>query len=415
MANGLNQENNPGFQYGATADGLRFVCRKRVAPVEYCGVFIKVGSRDEGEDEYGIAHFIEHTIFKGTATRRSSSIISRMDSIGGELNAYTTKEETAVYSVFPKGGLKRAIPLIGDLIVNSIFPDEELDKERDVVLDEIESYLDTPAEAVFDDYDEYFFKGNSLAHNILGTYGSVKSFSSGKCRDFLKKYYTVSNMVFFYVGAETPKEICRMLEKAFKGISADVAPLNRVAPALPEFFSKLKEIDSHQTHTVIGAMTGGLFAADRYELALMTNILGGPGMNSKLNVALRERRGLVYMVDASTASYTDCGLFTVYFGCDRKDLEKCRRLVRGEIESLADRAMTDRQLKAWKQQYLGQMFVAGENCEQSALSMGRAFLYHNKVLTHQEIIDRINFVTAEDIRACASGILEAGVCSLTLG
>lgn len=415
MENGLSPDDSSEFHYGQTCDGMRFVCRHRVAPVEYCGVLINVGSRDESEEEYGLAHFIEHTIFKGTEKRRAASIINRMESIGGELNAYTTKEETAVYSIFPTGGISRAVSLIGDLIVNSVFPEDELNKERDVVLDELESYLDTPSEAVFDDYDELFFKNNSLAHNILGTYDSVRGFSSDDCRNFIRKYYTSGNMVFFYYGAVSPDKICRMLERAFAGMPVSSAPLRRINPAAPEFFNEIKKIDSHQSHTIMGAMTAGLYGKDRYELALLTNILGGPGMNSRLNIALRERRGLVYLVDATNSSYTDCGLFSIYFGCDHSDLQKCKRLVRTEVEKLADKCLTDKQLDVCKRQYLGQMCVARENNEQSALSMSRAFLYHNNVLSLSEVAERIKTVTSEQIRACASRLFDTGLPSLTLG
>jgi len=376
---------------------------------------VNVGSRDEVDDEFGLAHFIEHTIFKGTSGLRANSIINRMESIGGELNAYTTKEETAIYSIFPSGGLKRAVSLIGDIVVNSIFPEQELDRERDVVLDELESYLDSPSDAVFDDYDELFFSGNRLAHNILGTYKTVKSFDTETCRSFLHRYYTASNMIFFYMGSEKPQHIGKLLEKSFSGIPQDKAPLLREKPVSPETFSITRSLSNHQSHTVVGAMTGGLYASERYPLALLTNILGGPGMNSRLNVALRERRGLVYMVDATNTVYTDCGLFTVYFGCDHEDVSRCLKLVRAELMRMADTRLSERQLDAYKRQYIGQMTVSRENNEQCALSMARAFLYHHNVLSFKRVADKIREISAEQIRNMAASIISDGLCTLTLG
>lgn len=403
------------FVFGSTSFGLNYVCRHRDADVEYCGVLINVGSRDEAENESGIAHFIEHTIFKGTPGRRAASIISCMENIGGELNAYTTKEETSVYSVFPAGGLARAVGLIGDLVVNSNFPEQEIDKERDVILDELESYLDTPSEAVFDDFDELFFAGNSLAHNILGDYNSVKSFTPEMCRNFLQRFYTASNMIFFYAGRESADRVGQLLEKGFRDIPVTPAPISRTVPQANPCFEQIKKLNTHQSHSLMGTMTRGMFADNRYQLALLTNILGGPGMNSRLNIALRERRGLVYMVDANTTSYTDCGLFSVYFGCDHGDLRKCIRIVRNEIARLADKELSPRQLAAYKKQYIGQMTVARDNNEQSALSMARAFLYHRNILSPSEIAERINGISASEIKDTAGFILDSGLSLLTLG
>lgn len=415
MAGILIPEIKNEFVFARTDSGMRIVCSYSDSAVEYCGVLINVGSRDESAAEAGIAHFIEHTIFKGTKNRRASSIINRMECIGGELNAYTTKEETAVYSIFPEGGLGRAVNLIGDLIVNSIFPLQELDKERDVVLDELESYLDTPSEAVFDDYDEIFFRGNELAHNILGNYDTVRGFTPDMCRDFLRRYYTAGNMVFFYAGKKNVRHVERLVSRGFAGIPVSPAPVSRTEPAVPQQFSVVKKLNTHQSHTVAGAMTPGLFSEEKYRIALLTNILGGPGMNSRLNVALREHRGLVYTVDASATAYTDCGLFSIYFGCDHEDVTKCLSIIRKEVGILADRLLTDRQLDAYKKQYIGQMTVSRENGEQKALSMAKAYLYHSNVLPFRDVALRICDVTPEQLRSAAENLLRSGLSTLTLG
>lgn len=370
--------------------------------VAYCGVIVKVGSRNESADEYGLAHFVEHTIFKGTQRRRSNHIINRMESIGGELNAYTTKEETVVYSVFPNGNLTRAAELIADLLSNSCFPDSELDKERDVVADEIESYLDTPAEAVYDDFEDLIFAGSALGHNILGSVKSLATFDSEACRNFVGRYYCASDMVAFYSGSRPSRSVFATFERYFGQCSLRQTPQikDTVIPAMTEPFDRCNRIHSHQTHCVSGVRIPGFLDDERYAAVFLANLLGGPGMNSLLNVELRERRGLVYSVDASTSLYSDCGLLTIYFGCDPHDSERCREIVGRTVSRLAD-TLTPTKLAAAKKQYLGQTVVASDNRENYTLSAARSVLWRDRVISPSETESAILTLTADDIISVA--------------
>lgn len=396
--------------------GMKLLCFCAPAAVEHFGVSVNSGSRDErGPDRYGLAHFVEHTIFKGTENRRASSIINRMESVGGDLNAFTSKEETNVFSIFPKGNLRRAVELISDLISNSIFPQAELDKEREVVRDEINSYLDTPSEAVYDDFEDLFFAGSQLGHNILGTDGALDGFSSEVCRSYLISNFVGQRMVAYYMGERTPEEVCKIVEKRMTGIPAAGTPLNRIPPVEVEKFDIRRELDTHQSHSVVGAALPGAGSQMRDAIALMTNILGGAGMNSRLNVSLRERRGLVYMVEASTTIFSDCGLFNIYFGCDPSDRDRCLDLVLRELRMFARKPLGAGQLAAAKRQFVGQLLVASENSEQLLLNSARGLLLNGELRTMEEIARSINSLTPEDLLMAAS-LIEPSRCSvLTLG
>lgn len=383
------------------------------ACVDYCGVVVRAGSRDDGPEHPGLAHFVEHTIFKGTAQRSSWHIINRMERVGGELNAYTTKEKTVVYTAAPAGNASRAIELIADLVINSQFPAAQLDKEREVVADEINSYLDSPSEAVYDDFEEQIFAGSELAHNILGNVSALAGFDSALCRDYLRKWYAADNMCFFYYGSSSPERIVALLERHFAALPLHAAghacstPVPEVQP-----FHIVNNISSHQAHTVMGVRTGGKYADNRYAQMLLTNILGGPGMNSRLNVALREKRGYVYSVEASTSLFTDCGEFTVYFGCDPHDVEKCKRLVVEIIGDMASKPLSSTMLSMAKKQYLGQLAVSGDFRDNSAISTGNALLFYDRILTRAEVSERVNEVTAAALMDCAASLLP--MSSLTL-
>lgn len=394
--------------------GLRLVHRKASgAVVDYCGVVIKAGSRDDDINALGTAHFVEHTIFKGTQRRQSWHIINRMERIGGELNAYTTKEETVVYTAAPAGNMHRAMELIADLIINSRFPSSELDKEREVVLDEINSYLDSPSEAVYDDFEDIIYAGTPLGHNILGNEKHIRNIDSRGCRGYLDKWYTAPNMVVFYSGALSFERVKSAVAKYFESLPTHQVVHKALSPDFEApHFDKSHKIGSHQAHTVMGGVIGNMYSSERYAVSLLTNILGGPGMNSILNVALREKRGLVYSVDASYSLMDDSGLFTVYFGCDPKDTALCKDIVRETIYSLSSDGLTSRALKAAKKQYLGQLAVASDNRESLAISTGRSTLFHNRVYTTAETIANVESITSEQI-CNAAGIL-SDLSSLTL-
>ncbi|MDE6454108.1 MAG: insulinase family protein [Muribaculaceae bacterium] len=404
------------ISYATLPCGMRMVhIHTPGAATAIAGVTARVGSRDDGPDAHGIAHMVEHNIFKGTARRSSWHIINRMEAVGGELNAYTTKEETVVYSIYPAGNTARAAELIADLVQNSQFPEREFEKERQVIADEIDSYLDSPADAVYDDFDDMLFAGTPLGHNILGSKADIARIAPADCRAWMRRHYTSDNMVAFYSGPESAARVAATFGRRFAPSRTENTPAAQTTPRPARPFGERRCIPGcHQDHNIIGARIPGMFAPERHTFALLTNILGGPGMNSLLNVALRERRGLVYAVEASTAWYTDCGAFTVYFGCDPADTARCSRLVRQCIAGVADgSAITDRRLEMAKRQYLGQLVVASDNRESRALSVARATLFCERAATADETRARIQSVTAADLRAAAAELVTAS--SLTLG
>ncbi len=391
------------------SNGLRLVhLHQRASGAGFFGIAVRAGSSNETEDKFGLAHFVEHTIFKGTRRRSSWHVINRMETVGGELNAFTTKEETVVYSVFPSGCAARAIELIADLASESQFPARELDKEREVVTDEINSYRDTPSEAIYDDFEEYFYAGTPLAHNILGTPESVKGLDSGDCRKFLRDFYTADNMVAFYSGPQALSRIAPLAEKHFYALPARAAQRTGTESGAAQRFDISTAISSHQCHCLLGAGVPGLYSDKRHAVSLLANIIGGPGMNSLLNVALRERRGLVYSVEASTAMFTSGGLLNVYFGCDADDLELCHRICGEVFAGIADgSAFGPQKLARAKKQYLGQLSIAGENRENRIMALARATLFRGNMLSDKEIADAIDAIQPDDISTIASALCNA--------
>lgn len=396
-------------------NGLRMVHRAIPGATEFCGLTVNAGSRDElTPDRHGLAHFVEHTIFKGTTRRSDSYVLNRMEAVGGELNAFTTKEETTLYSAMPAGNHRRACTLIAELASESVFPDRKLALEREVVCDEIDSYLDTPSEAVFDTFDEMAYAGNPLAHNILGTKQSVIGLSSEICRDYLRGAFTAENSVYFYLGPAPASRVFADARRAFANIAEAGRPAPRIAPqpCAPE--QRIIDSGSHQCHTVMGAPIGGLHSPDRHVVALATNMLGGPGMNSLLNIELRERRGLVYTVEATSALLSDCGMMTVYFGCDHDDLSRCTRLVTSTLNRFAERTLSERALAAAKRQYLGQLSLGLDNKEQLALSSARAILHGLQPPTLAATAERISSITPAELRDAAEMLAKAPLRTLSL-
>lgn len=384
-------------------NGLRVVAMQLPGSrVDYFGVNVNAGSRDDPEDAFGMAHMVEHTIFKGTDRHRSSYIINRMEAVGGELNAYTTKEETVVYTIAPAGNLRRSAGLVAELIACSVFPHDEVEREREVVVDEIRSYLDTPADAVIDDFEELSFRHPALAHNVLGSEESVRDISSERLREFLNTHYVPERMVVFYCGPKDAEYVVREVDRHFSSLRHhSPAVIRQVAEFNPQF-DTVHNLDLHQTHTIIGAPTCNALSPDRYALLLMTNILGGPGMNSMLNVELREKRGLVYSVDASATLLSDCGMLQIYFGCDKSDLGKCIHHVHGAIRRLADGYLSPTRLERAKRQYLGQLTVAAENAEGRALGLGRSVQLYGTPPSPDAVAEAIHAVTAADIERAAA-------------
>lgn len=383
------------------------------APVEYFGIAVNAGSRDDSPETPGLAHFVEHTIFKGTKRRTAWHIINRMEAVGGELNAYTTKETTTVYSIFPSGNLGRAAELVADLALNSQFPAAQLEKERTVVAEEIDSYLDTPSEAIYDDFDDMLFADSALGHNILGSRKSLERIDSAACRRYLEEYFTLDNMVAFYCGPLKCERAAAKIGKVFAGMRPTASRCRRTAPAPVRPFSREADMGIHQAHCLMGTRVCDMYDDERFALSLMINMLGGPGMNSLLNVALRERRGLVYTVEATMSNLTDTGVMSVYFGCDRQEVELCRRLVAETIDSLAQGPLSGVRFNRVLRQYVGQMLVGMDNRESAILGMGRSALYRGRVTPLSEAIERVRGLSPEDVMESARRVINSGLSTLT--
>ena len=399
--------------YHTLPNGLRMVHIVTTNQVAWCGLAVNAGSRDERDGHYGLAHFVEHTIFKGTTHRRAWHILNRMERVGGELNAYTTKEGTMLYSVFPRQHLERAVDLLADLVQWSVFPQEELDRERDVVLEEAASYRDTPSDAVYDDFEDLLFAGSELGHNILGRKEDVERLTRDDCMNYLKTLYVPGNMAFFSVGPESPDRVFRIAEKRFGAMSHVVPSRHRITPGEVPAFRKVITIGTHQAHTIVGARVPSLDTELRPALMLLNNILGGPGMNSLLNVELRERRGYVYTVESTLTLLSDCGWIEIYLGCDHDDVRSSLRVIERITGRLCAELLPERRLEAYKRQYCGQMVVAADSTEFLAMRAGRNLLYKGVVPTPEETIDSIRAVTPRQIARAAAYLAPDRLSSLT--
>lgn len=384
-------------------NGLRIIQAPSPTGVAYCGYAVDAGTRDERDNEQGMAHFVEHLIFKGTRKRKAWHILNRMERVGGDLNAYTNKEETVVYSTFLKEHFARAAELLTDIVFGSTFPQAEIEKEVEVIIDEIQSYEDSPSELIFDDFEELIFTDHPLGRNILGRPNLLRNFHSEDALRFVERFYKPENMVFFVLGDLDFKRIVRTLEK----LTADVPTgktkeYHRVAPLpyQPKHLTLYK--DTHQSHVMIGSRGYDAYDDRRTGLYLLNNILGGPGMNSRLNVSLRERRGLVYNVEANLTSYTDTGTFCIYFGCDPDDADLCTELVYKELKKMRDQRLTTAQLAAAQKQIIGQIGVASDNFENVALDMGKCFLHYNIYEKKADVFRRINALTADELLEIAN-------------
>lgn len=409
----MNKE-QPQYHTHTLANGLRcvFMPSQRVG---YCGVVVNAGSRDDAPGCHGLAHFVEHTLFKGTERRRSRAISNRMECIGGELNAYTTKEETVVYTNFPAGYSARALDLLADLVANSCFPERELEKERQVVIDEINSYLDSPGELIFDEFEDRMFAGSGPGHNILGTPDSVEALQGRQCRQFLDRLYTPDNMAVYCVDNSSPSTAFRRMERCFGAMHFRRDALTeRTIPLMPARFSETLSRDSHQSHTVVGARIPSRFWEKRHSMYLLNNYLGGPSMNSLLNRELREKRGYVYTVDSSLGLLSDCGLIAVYYGCDPEHVEPCAKIIERELEKLAETPMKRALFERMRRQYLGQLLVSTAQREAKAIAMGRSLLHFSEIHDTDYAERKIREVTPEEVRNCAEMILNAGLCRLTI-
>lgn len=384
------------------SNGLRIIYRPSVSDVAYCGFAVDAGTRDEAENEQGMAHFVEHLIFKGTKKRKAWHILNRMEAVGGDLNAYTNKEEMVVYSAFLSEDMPRAVELLVDIVFHSTFPQREIERETEVIIDEIQSYEDNPSELIFDDFEDMIFRGHPLGRNILGRPELLRQFRTSDVLAFTNRLYHPSNMVFFFQGDADFKKLIRLMEKLTADIPAGEVKSLRTPPPLyvPERLVISK--DTHQAHVMLGSRGYNAYDDRRTALYLLNNVLGGPGMNSRLNVALRERRGLVYNVESNLTSYTDTGAFSIYFGTDPEDVDTCLKLTYKELKRMRDTKMTSSQLEAAKKQLIGQICVASDNFENNALSMAKTFLHYNKFEDLQVVCKRIEALTADNLLEVAN-------------
>ena len=384
------------------SNGLRIIHEPSSSKVAYCGFAVDAGTRDEAENEQGMAHFVEHLIFKGTRKRKAWHILNRMENVGGDLNAYTNKEETVIYSAFLTEHFGRALELLADIVFHSTFPQNEIEKETEVIIDEIQSYEDTPSELIFDDFEDMIFRNHPLGRNILGRPDLLKKFRSEDAMAFTSRFYQPSNMVFFVLGDFNFQKIVRQVEKLLVDLPLVTVENQRTIPPLyvPEQLVVHKE--THQAHVMIGSRGYNAYDDKRTALYLLNNILGGPGMNSRLNVSLRERRGLVYTVESNLTSYTDTGAFCIYFGTDPEDVDTCLKLTYKELKRMRDVKMTSSQLMAAKKQLIGQIGVASDNNENNALGMAKTFLHYNKYESSESVFRRIEALAADGLLEVAN-------------
>jgi len=386
------------------SNGLRIVHKPSMSNVSYCGFIVNAGTRDENEDEHGMAHFVEHMLFKGTKKRRSHHIINRMEVVGGELNAYTNKEETVIYSIFLEPHLDRALELLSDITFHSQYPQNEIEKEKEVIIDEIHSYEDSPSELIFDEFENLLFQNSGIGHNILGTPDSLRKFNTKRVLAFSCKYYVPANMVFFSLGKTNFKKIIHLVEKyAAQKFGASLTNNRIFSDDIPAVNIRQKK-NTSQAHALIGCRSYSLFDPKRRVLQLLSNILGGPGLNSRLNISMREKRGLVYNVESSYTPYSDTGIFSVYFGCDKKNTEKCVSLMHKEIRRFRDEKLSAVQLSMAKKQFFGQIGVMNDNNENVALALGKNFLHYNHFNSLEEVYQEIESITSEEILSVANEI-----------
>ena len=385
------------FHHHQLENGIRIVHKKTTGAVAHCGLIIKGGSRDEAEQEQGLAHFIEHVIFKGTSKRKAYHILSRMEDVGGELNAFTTKEETCIYSSFMPEYYSRALELLSDITFNSIFPKKELEKEKIVVLDEINYYKDNPSELIFDEFEEQVFSNHSLGKNILGTPKHIQSFDKKMIEDFMHKNYLTHEIIISSVGNISMSKLIKVIENHFANIPKK--DLKREENTFSNYRKKEMEVErkGFQSHCILGTEAYGVNHPKKTALILLNNILGGPGMNSRLNLAIREKYGFTYSIESNYTSYSDTGIFSIYLASDNDKMNKSIKLAKRELIKFCEKPLGTLQLKKAKQQLIGQIAIGQESEVNLMLAMGKSMLLYNKVDTFELVKNKIENVTSEEL------------------
>ena len=410
-------------------NGLRIIHLPSDSQVVYCGYQINAGTRDELPGEEGLAHFCEHVTFKGTERRKAWHILNCLESVGGDLNAYTNKEGTVYYAAILKEHIARAVDLLSDIVFHSTYPQQEIDKEVEVICDEIESYNDSPAELIYDKFENILFKGHPLGHNILGTAEQVRQFTTEDALRFTRKLYRPDNAIFFAYGDIDFKKLVKLLKTLnfehgtlnFMNGKTSETPTaemeagdanHKVQSSKFKVQSKVAgqtivmQKNTHQAHVMIGAQAYDVHDDRRMPLYLLNNILGGPGMNAKLNLALREHNGLVYTVESTMVAYGDTGTWSIYFGCDEHDVKRCLRLVRKELDKLMEKPLSEAQLRAAKKQIKGQIGVACDNRENFALDFGKSFLHYGWEKNVDRLYEQVDAITAQQMQQVARELFD---------
>jgi len=400
------------YEFYQLENGIRIAHHRSNRHVAHCGVTIGAGSRDEGVTEQGLAHFIEHVIFKGTQKRKVYHIMSRLDSVGGELNAFTTKEETCIYASFVNKYYSRSLELMADILMNSTFPAKELEKEKDIIIDEINSYKDSPHEQIYDDFEELIFDGHSIGRNILGNKKNIKKFSKQHIEQFIHTNYHPENIVISSVGNISMKRLVQYIEKYFSNI-----PFLKGKNRREKFVSyqpKTKKINkkTYQTHCVIGNITCDYNDPGRIPMALMNNLLGGPGLNSRLNLSIREKHGLAYNIDSIYQAYSDIGLFNIYVGINNGSLDKTLHYIFQELNILRNNSLGTLQLAAAKKQLIGQLALAYDSNMSIMLMMGKSLLLSDTILSISDITERIDKVTSSELLELANIVFDPDKLSM---
>ena len=387
-------------------NGIRLIHQQTDSPVGHLGVLINAGSRDEAEDEHGLAHFIEHSVFKGTKKRRAYHVLSRIEDVGGELNAYTTKEETTLYSTFLNQDYERAAELLSDILFNSVYPQKEINREKEVIAEEINSYKDSPSDLIFDEFEELVFDGHPIARNILGTSENINKFNRNSILGFIEKNYHTDQMVISSVGKLKFEKLVRYAEKYFGSVETKLRINDRIPfeNYIPGTRTEVK--DTFQTHCVLGNIAYDIKHPSRVVMVLLNNIIGGPAMNSRLNLALRERKGMAYNIESGYTAYTDTGLFNVYFGTDKENFDKALSLIKKEFKLLRDTKLGGVQLSKVKKQLLGQIAISTESHDDLMLAIGKSYLLYNKVDTMEEVFRKIEAISAADLLEVANIVLD---------
>jgi predicted Zn-dependent peptidase len=384
------------FQSITLDNGIKIVHGRTESPVAYACIMVNVGTRDENDDEHGIAHFIEHVIFKGTKRRKAYHIMSRLEDVGGELNAYTTKEETVVHATFLKEDYHRAIELLYDIVFRSTFPEKELEKEKEVILDEINSYKDSPSELIFDDFEELIYPNHPFGRNILGTKKHLKKFGKANIQSFMARTYNTDQMVYCSIGNIPFSRVVKLANRYFGSVTANQRQFTRSTIPVSHPKTKIVSKGTYQKHCMIGCRTYDLNHPNRIGMFLLNNILGGPGQNSRLNLSLRERSGYAYNVESSYTPYSDTGIFSIYFGTDKSNLEKSLGVVHAELDSIQKVKLGVQQLSKAKRQLLGQLAIASENTESLMLNVARSYLNYQSFDGFDKVFAKVESISAAE-------------------